>query len=81
MYYIIAGADYGHRAKEKQNLAVSFFRSLTDKVKLVDPVKDRGNTNFKQLRFKAAIADYSTAIKLWYVCTCSMHHTSLILFY
>lgn len=61
-----AGANYGCRAKEKPDLAVTFFRSLTDKVKLVDPVKDRGNTNFKQLRFKAAIADYSTAIKLWY---------------
>lgn len=61
------GADYGTRAQEKKDLAVSYFRSLTDKVKLVDPVKDRGNSNFKQLRFKAAIADYSTAIKLWYV--------------
>ena len=46
-------------------MAISFFHNLTDKQKLVDPVKDRGNSNFKQLRFKAAIADYSTAIKLW----------------
>ena len=67
MTLVHIGANYGHRAKEKPNLAVNFFRSLTDKVKLVDPVKDRGNTSFKQLRFKAAIADYTTAIKLWYV--------------
>lgn len=63
---IFPGADYGLRARGKKDLAIKFFHSLTDKVKLVDPVKDRGNSNFKQLRFKAAIADYSTAIKLWY---------------
>ena len=61
----VSGADYGVRVKEVKNLAVSFLHSLTDKVKLVDPVKDRGNSNFKHLRFRAAIADYSTAIKLW----------------
>ena len=53
------------RAREKKDVAISFFRSVTEKEKLVDPVKDRGNSNFKQMRFKAAIADYSTAIKLW----------------
>ena len=68
----VKGADYGRRAMEKPDLAVSFFRGLTDKVKLVDPVKDRGNSNFKQLRFKAAIADYSTAIRLWYVASISV---------
>ena len=57
--------DYGARAQQQKDLAIKFFHGLTDKVKLVDPVKDRGNSNFKQLRFKAAIADYSTAIKLW----------------
>jgi hypothetical protein len=62
---VVAGADYGSRVREQKDWAVKFFHSLTDKVKLVDPVKDRGNSNFKQLRFKAAIADYSTAIKLW----------------
>ena len=40
--------------------------TLTDKEKLIGPVKDRGNTNFKQDRYKAAIGDYTTAIKLWY---------------
>ncbi len=65
--YYISAADYGLRARGSETLAASFLRSLTDKVKLVDPVKDRGNSNFKQLRFRAAIADYSKAIKLWCV--------------
>ena len=60
------GIDYGLRSADKKNLAASFLRSLTDKVKLVDPVKDRGNSNFKRMNFRAAVADYSTAIKLWY---------------
>ena len=42
-----------------------FLASLADKDKLITPVKDRGNTNFKQQRFRAAIADYTTALKLW----------------
>ncbi len=58
------GANYGKRARDNTNYAANFFRSILDKTKLVDPVKDRGNSNFKQVRFKAAIADYSTAIKL-----------------
>ena len=61
---LCVGANYGVRVKDNTNYAASFFRSIRDKTKLVDPVKDRGNANFKQLRFKAAIADYSTAIKL-----------------
>lgn len=60
----VLGASYGSRAKESTNYAANFFRSILGKTKLVDPVKDRGNSNFKQMRFKAAIADYSTAIKL-----------------
>ena len=42
-----------------------FFAGLADKDKLIAPVKDRGNTNYKQQRFRAAIADYTTAIRLW----------------
>ena len=44
-----------------------FAQTLADKEKLIAPVKERGNTNFKQLRYRAAIGDYTTAIKLWYV--------------
>ena len=62
---VFLGANYGKRAQEKKDFAVHFFHGITDKAKLVDPVKDRGNSNFKQMHFKAAIADYSTAIKLW----------------
>ena len=43
----------------------SFFTSLADKDKLIAPVKDRGNMNFKQQRYRAAIADYTTALRLW----------------
>lgn len=43
----------------------SFFTSLADKDKLIAPVKERGNTNYKQQRYRAAIADYTTAVRLW----------------
>ena len=43
----------------------SFFARLADKDKLIAPVKDRGNVNYKQQRYRAAIADYTTALRLW----------------
>jgi len=52
--------------KEKKNFAGKFLQGLRDKAQMVEGVKKSGNNNFKQLRFKAAIADYSRAIKLWY---------------
>ena len=42
-----------------------FLAGLADKDKLIAPVKDRGNANYKQQRYRAAIADYTTALKLW----------------
>lgn len=44
----------------------TFFANLADKDKLIAPVKDRGNVSYKQQRFRAAIADYTTALRLWY---------------
>ena len=44
-----------------------FLAGLADKDKLIAPVKDRGNANYKQQRYRAAIADYTTALKLWWV--------------
>ena len=45
----------------------AFLQTLADKEQLVGPIKERGNANFKELRYRAAIADYSRAIKLWSV--------------
>ena len=45
----------------------AFMQSLADKEQLVAPVKERGNINYKQLRYRASIADYTRAIKLWSV--------------
>ena len=61
---VSAVTDFASRAKccSPGQLLV---RSSLDQDCLVAPVKDRGNSNFKQLRYRAAIADYTTAIKLW----------------
>ena len=49
------------------NPGEAFLQTVADKEQLVGPVKERGNANFKELRYRAAIADYSRAIKLWLV--------------
>ena len=56
--------DFTSRAAECDP-GSSFFAALADKDKLIAPVKDRGNVNYKQQRFRAAIADYTTALRLW----------------
>ncbi len=43
----------------------AFKQSVLEKVQLVKTVRLRGNTNFKEGRFRAAIADYTQAVKLW----------------
>ena len=70
---VYIGRDFGARARVCKNLAADFLEGLAGKGKLVVPVKDRGNSNFKKKRFKAAIADYSTAIRLWYVTASESH--------
>lgn len=49
------------------NPGEAFLKTVADKEQLVGPVKQRGNANFKEQRYRAAIADYSRAIKLWLV--------------
>lgn len=50
---------------ETSRLGRAFMQTLADKEQLVAPMKDRGNTNFRETRYRAGIADYTRAIKLW----------------
>ena len=44
--------------------AYLFYDSLQENEQLVLPIKERGNTNFKESRYRAAIGDYTRAIRL-----------------
>lgn len=41
-----------------------FLDGLQEKEQLVLPIKERGNTNFKECRYRAAIGDYTRAIRI-----------------
>ncbi len=65
IHLYIAVKDFLSRVLSAADDEVVSSPTMTDKEKLIAPVKERGNINFKQERFKAAIGDYTTAIKLW----------------
>ena len=44
--------------------AYLFLEGLQDKEQLVLPIKERGNTNFRDGRYRAAIGDYTRAIRI-----------------
>ena len=41
-----------------------FLQALQEKEQMVLPIKERGNANFKEGRYRAAIGDYTRAIQI-----------------
>ena len=44
--------------------AYLFLDGLQEKEQLVLPIKERGNSNFRDGRYRAAIGDYTRAIRI-----------------
>lgn len=44
--------------------AYLFLEGLREKDQLVLPIQERGNANFKESRYRAAIGDFTRAIRI-----------------